>query len=409
MRTVSAEDAARDIVAAASMQPPLRMPLLDACGHVLAEDVLAGVALPPWTNASMDGYALRAEDVRGASRDRPVALRMIDTIAAGTVAARSVGPGEATRIFTGAPLPDGADSVIRQEDTLREGHTVAVLDDRDAGANVRRAGGDLALGALALSAGTMIGPHQIALLAALAVAHPVVHRRPRVGILTSGDELVSLDHPDEILAGRKQADVNTPALAALVQQAGGIPVPLGIARDDPEELQRLVAAADDIDLLITAGGVSVGDHDHVRAVMASLQIRMLFDRVRMRPGGPTAFGVLPGGRPWLALPGNPVSAMVTFELFGRPAIRRMAGYRGPFRRWIRVVLADEVRRDATLDQYVRVTFAWQDDSHVPTASLTGAQGSGMLMSVARADGLVIVPAGGDVLPAHSIVAAIQFR
>ena len=170
----------------------------------------------------------------------------------------------------------------------------------------------------------------------------------------------------------------------------------------------LIAAADDIDLLITAGGVSVGDHDHIRAVMVARQVHMIFDRVRVRPGGPAAFGTLPDGRPWLALPGNPVSAMVTFELFGRPAIRRMAGHRDPFRRPMRAIQQDAVRPDAMLDQYLRVGFAWDDGGGLPVAALTGAQGSGMLMSMARADGLVIVPAGHDPVPAHSEVAALQF-
>ena len=408
MRIVSVDEAARNVVAAVAVQPSLRMPLLDARGHVLRDDLLAGVALPPWTNAGMDGYAVRADDLHGASPGTPVRLHVIDSIAAGTVTTRSLGAGEAARIFTGAPLPPGADSVIRQEDTARDGAAIAILSDRDAGANVRHAGGDLALGALALGAGTVLGPYQIALLAALAVAHPVVHRRPRVGILTSGDELISLDHPDEILAARKQADVNTPALAALVQQAGAIAVPLGIARDDRDELQRLIEAADDIDLLITAGGVSVGDHDHIRAVMVARHVQTIFDRVRVRPGGPTAFGTFPDGRPWLALPGNPVSAMVTFELFGRPAIRRMAGHRDPFRRPVPAMLHDAVRPDATLDQYLRVSFTWDDGDELPVAVLTGAQGSGMLMSLARAEGLVIIPAGEDVVPARSNVAALQF-
>jgi len=408
MRVASAEDAAREIVAAVAVQPPLRMPLLDACGHVLGEDVLATIALPPWTNASMDGYAAHGADVRGASRERPVRLRVIDTIAAGSVAGHALGRGDAARIYTGAPLPSGVDSVIRQEDTERDGDAVVVHSDRDAGGNVRLAGGDLAQGALALAAGTVVGPHQLALLAALAVAHPVVHRRPRVGILTSGDELASLDHPDEILAAHRQADVNGPALAALVRQAGGIAVPLGIARDDPDDLRRLIEAADDIDLLITAGGVSVGDYDHIRAVMASCQVRAAFDRVRMRPGGPTVFGTFPGGRPWLALPGNPVSAMVTFELFGRPAIRRMAGHRDPFPSPMQAVLGEEVRRDVVLDQYLRVRFAWRTGEPMPTAALTGAQGSGMLMSLVRADGLAIGPAGREPLPANSIVAAMRF-
>ena len=409
MRVLSAADAAREIVAAVPTQPSLRIPLLDARGHVLAEDILAPIPLPPWTNAGMDGYAARAEDIRGATAESPVHLRIVEAIAAGNSPRQAIGAGEAARIFTGAALPEGADSVIRQEDTERDGNTVVVRRDRDAGGNVRRAGSDLATGALVLSIGMLLGPHQIAVLAALATAHPVVYRRPRVGILTSGDEIVSLDHPEEILSGRRLSDANSPALAALVEEAGGIAVPLGIAPDDAGELERLVRAADDVDLLITAGGVSVGEHDHVRSVMTACGVRTVFDRVRMRPGGPATFGVFRDGRPWLALPGNPVSAMVTFELFGRPAIRTMAGHRDPFRTSFRAILRDEMRRDATLDQYVRCTFEWPADGTKPMATLTGAQGSGMLMSLVRAEGLAIVPAGRDALPAGSDVAAFRFN
>ena len=285
---------------------------------------------------------------------------------------------------------------------------VLVFDDRDVGANVRPAGADLARGAVALSAGAVIGPHQVAVIAALGIAHPMVHRRPRVGILATGDEVVSLDHPEEILAGRRLADVNGAAIAALVRQTGGIPVPLGIAPDNPADLQRMVAAADDVDLLISAGGVSVGDHDHVRGVMANCNVITRFDRVRVRPGGPTAFGLFPDGRAWLALPGNPVSAMVTFELFARAAIRAMAGHRQPIRSTVTVTLRDAARRDAVLDQYLRCRLTARPDGGLALAVLTGPQGSGMLMSMVRADCLAIVPAGEGSLTAGSTVAALCF-
>ncbi len=408
MRVLSVTEAAQEITAAVARQPSLRMPLLDAVGHVLAEDVVAGVALPPWTNAGMDGYAVRADDIRGASAAAPVRLRLSDSIAAGVLPHRPVGPGEAARIFTGAPMTYGADSVVRQEDTERDGGSVNVMRDRDAGANVRSAGGDLQLGALALAAGAVVGPHQVALLAALAVAHPVVHRRPRVGIRTRAAELVALEPPDDILAGRRLADANGPALAALTGEAGGIAVPLGIARDDAADLERLVRTADDVDLLITAGGVSVGDHDHVRAVMRSCGATAIFDRVRVRPGGPTAFSILPGGCPWLALPGNPVSAMVTFELFARPAIRAMAGHRAPLRRTTPALLQRDVQRDATLEQYVRCVFTWPGEGGPPNATPTGPQGSGILTSIARAMGLVIIPPGEGAIRAGSTAAAILF-
>jgi molybdopterin molybdotransferase len=408
MRVMAVDDAAAAILAAVPRQPALRVRLADALGHVLAEDVVADVALPPWTNASMDGYAVRGADVRGACVEVPHRLRVVGVIAAGDAVHVALGPGEAMRIFTGAPVPAGADSVVRQEDTDRGSDTVGIVNDRDVGANVRPAGGDVAQGAVALTRGSVLHGRQIALLAALAVTDPVVHRRPRVGVLAMGDELVAPDHREAILSGAKLADVNGPALAALVTEAGGVAVPLGIAADDADALHAMIAAADDVDLLITVGGASVGDHDHVRAVMQRLGVATLFDRVRMRPGGPTTFGLLPDGRPWLALPGNPVSAMVTFELFGRTAIRAMAGHPAPLRRRFRALLANDVRRDAALDQYVRCTFAWPTNGGTPTATLTGPQGSGMLMSMVRAEGLVIVSHGEGMCAADSGVEAVEF-
>jgi molybdopterin molybdotransferase len=389
---LSATEAAAAIVAALAVQPSLRLPLADAVGHVLAEDVVAPLSLPPWTNASMDGYAVRAVDVTGASAARPVTLRVAGTAAAGSGTPQPLAPGEAWRIYTGGPVPDGADSVIRQEDTDLGRDRVTIHDARDMGRNVRSAGGDLREGTIALAAGTAIGPHQLALLAALAVTHPMVRRRPRVGVLASGDELVSLDRPEEIVAGRKLADVNTPALIALIADAGGIPVPLELVRDNPSAIRAAVMTATDVDLLITAGGVSVGDHDHVRGVMAALDVSLVFGRVRIRPGGPAAFGVLPDGRAWLGLPGNPVSAMMTFELFGRPAIRAMAGHREPLRELVDVMLAEAVARDPVLDLYLRALLT-AGANGVAQARLTGPQGSGMLTSMAWSDGAVIIPAG----------------
>jgi molybdopterin molybdotransferase len=406
MRVVSVDEAAREIIAAVPRQPALRMPLLDALGHLLAEDVVAPISLPPWTNAGMDGYAVRSDDIRNATADSPIRLRLVASIAAGSNAHRAIASGEAARIFTGAPVPAGADSVVRQEDTERDGDVVVVLRSRDAVSNIRQAGSDIARGALALARGTTIGPRQVALLAALAVSHPVAHRRPRVGILTSGDELVSLERPDDILDGTHLADANTPALTALIIAAGGIPVPLGIARDDAAAIEAMVRSADDIDMLITAGGVSVGEHDHVRTVMRGCDVHSRFDRVRLRPGGPTTFGTFPDGRPWLALPGNPVSAVVTFELFGRIAIRAMAGHDVPLRRKAPARLAAGVKPDLTLDQYLRCTLEWSGDDAVPVATLTGPQGSGILTSVARADALVIVPSGQDPVAAGTIVSSL---
>ncbi len=398
--TTSVSEAQRIIIGASPAQPTLAMPLHDALGRILAADVMAQFPLPPWTNAAMDGYAARASEVRGASASAPVVLRIVGHAPAGGAEQPMVEAGTAVRIFTGGRVPAGADSVVRQEDTESDGAVVRVLNDRDAGANVRAAGGDLARGALVLAAGTRVGPRQLALLAALGVSHPMVHRAPRVGVLSGGDEVVSFDDIESIQRGDKLADVNGPALAALVADAGGVAESLGIARDNVDDIVARVRAAESCDAVITAGGISVGEHDHVHRAMEILGARELVSRVRVRPGGPTAFAVLPDGRPWLALPGNPVSAIVTFELFGRPMIRAMSGDPAPLPRLIAVMLDDAVRPDAVLDLYLRATLEWPGGGGVPRARLTGAQGSGILTSVARADALVVVPAGGIATEQH---------
>jgi molybdopterin molybdotransferase len=240
-------------------------------------------------------------------------------------------------------------------------------------------------------------------LASLAVAHPLVHRRPRVAILGSGDEVVDVDQPEEILSGRKVASSNTHALIALVRRAGGEPVNLGIARDTPESLREHLERARDCDLLITSAGISVGEHDYVRQVLAELGGEQRFWRLRMRPGAPVGFGRV-HGIPWIGLPGNPVSTMVTFELFVRPAIRKMCGHARCFRRAIPVRLAETVRLKPKLQHFLRAVLAPGDEA--PTARLTGPQGSGVLTSMLLADALLIVPEGQFETPAGAMLPAL---
>ena len=240
---LGAADAAIKILAEVRLQPALRIPLDDALDSVLAEDVVSRLDIPAWTNSAMDGYAARGEDVRGATEARPVRLRVVEQLPAGRFPEKVIGRGECARIFTGAPLPRGADSVIRQEDTDLGATTVLVLKDRDAGVNIRRAGEDIRKGTTVLTAGTELGPAQLGVLASLAVAHPLVYRRPRVAILGSGDEMVDIDQPEEILSGRKIASSNTHTLVALVRRAGGEPVNLGIAGDTPEDLRAHLTRA----------------------------------------------------------------------------------------------------------------------------------------------------------------------
>lgn len=403
-------EAARRILTEIRQQPPLRIPLDDALGSVLAEAVHSPLDIPPWTNSAMDGYAARAEDVRGATAAAPKRLRVVEVLPAGAFPRRAIGPGECARIFTGAPLPEGADSVIRQEDTdLGVGGSglgigeVEIRSDRDCGVNIRKAGEDLRKGELALPEGMELGPAQLGVLASLAVAHPVVFRRPRVAILGSGDEIVDVDQPEEILSGRKVASSNTHTLLALVRQAGGEPVNLGIAADTPASLREHLARASDCDLLVTTAGISVGEHDYLRAVLAELGAELKFWKLRMRPGAPVGFGVL-GELPWIGLPGNPVSTMVTFELFVRPAIRKMMGHSLPFRRAVPVRVAEPIRLGPTLQHFLRAVVTPAGDGL--EARLTGPQGSGILSSMVRANALLIIPEGQHETPEGALASAL---
>jgi molybdopterin molybdotransferase len=401
---LGAADAAIKILAEVRLQPALRIPLDDALDSVLAEDVVSRLDIPAWTNSAMDGYAARGEDVRGATEARPVRLRVVEQLPAGRFPEKVIGPGECARIFTGAPLPRGADSVIRQEDTDLGATTVLVLKDRDAGVNIRRAGEDIRKGTTVLTAGTELGPAQLGVLASLAVAHPLVYRRPRVAILGSGDEIVDIDQPEEILSGRKIASSNTHTLVALVRRAGGEPVNLGIAGDTPEDLRAHLTRALDCDLLVTTAGISVGEHDFVRSVLEELGGELRFWKLRMRPGAPVGFGLL-GRMPWIGLPGNPVSTMVTFELFVRPAIRRMMGHRLPFRRTVAVRAAEPISVKPKLQHFLRGIVRETADG--PEALLTGPQGSGILTSMVLANALLVIPEGQFETPAGALVQAIR--
>ncbi|HEX9164864.1 MAG TPA: gephyrin-like molybdotransferase Glp [Gemmatimonadales bacterium] len=393
---LSAREAATRILDAVTPLPRERVPLDEALGFVLAEPVVSPLDIPAWTNSAMDGYAARGEDVRGASLEHARVLRVIEEIPAGSFPTRALGPGECARIFTGAPLPEGADTVIRQEDTDGGTGQVVITRDRDVGLNIRRVGEDIRKGVTVFEPGTPLGPAQLGVLASLAVAAPLVCRRPRVAILGSGDEIVDIGQADEILSGRKVASSNTHTLMALVRLSGGLPVNLGIARDTPESLREHLERAGGCDLLVTTAGISVGEHDHLRGVIEAMGGRLDFWKLRMRPGAPVGFGWLPSAspplRPWIGLPGNPVSTMVTFELFVRPAIRRMLGHKLPFRCATAVELEEPIRLGPKLQHFLRAVVTARP-TVCPSARLTGSQGSGILTSMVKANALLIVPEG----------------
>jgi molybdopterin molybdotransferase len=403
------------ILAAVAPLPSERVPILEAAGRVLAESVVSPIDQPPWDNSAMDGFAVRSADVRGASRESPARLRVVDEIPAGAFPRRPLGPGEAARIMTGAPIPEGADSVIRLEHTdawtgSREergrgspGETVEVFDDSDVDRNVRRRGEDLRRGETVLEPGRVLRPGEIGLLATVGRAEVAVHRRPRVAILANGDELVDLDRFDEVRAGRRIVNSNSYGLAAAVRAAGAEPLLLGIAADDAASLRAHLERAREADLLITTAGASVGDHDLVKEVLESLGFALDFWRVRMRPGSPFSFGRL-GDLPVFGLAGNPVSALVTFEVLVRPAIRKMLGRREIHAPTVRAVAAERIPGAGRLTHFPRARLE-PDGRGGWLARLTGPQGSGILTSVAAADALLVVPEGiAAIEPGEPVVA-----
>lgn len=395
--------------------------LAQASGRVLAERVAAATTSPPWDNSSMDGYAVRSADLvagdgagRSGARAGPDSnsnvLRVVGTIAAGSFADRPLGAGEAMRIMTGAPVPVGADTVIRIEDTDWDTEHVAILELRDLRRNIRRAGEDFHQGDVLFERGTELRAAHLGVLASAGVRTVTVFCAPRVAIISSGDELVELDELDEFAdnsarSGTKRiVSSNSWTLGQLIRDAGGEPVDLGIARDTPQSLRAMLEQASDCDVVITSGGVSDGDHDHARAVFAEMGGVLDFWKVRMRPGAPMAFGLL-GKIPWFGLSGNPVSAMITFEIFVRPALRKMLGHRKLHRELISVRLAEPVEIAAPLTHFLRAAVTRGDDGEY-VARLAGSQSSAVLTAMARANALLVVPADRQSNPVGSMLSAM---
>ena len=357
----------------------------NAVGRVLGESITATIDSPPWDNSSMDGYAIRAADVS----DSVSSLRVVEEIAAGSFPSRAIESGEAMRVMTGAPVPTGADTVIRREDTDDGRDVVSILNHRDLGRNIRKRGEDFRNGDLLFDAGEEISVAHAGAFASAGIKSVNVHRRPKVAVISSGDELVELERFDPSLAGSKIVSSNSITLAALVRETGGEPLDLGIALDTPDSLRRKIDDARDADLILTSAGISVGDHDHVRDVIAGAGGSIDFWKVRMRPGAPLAFGEV-RGIPWIGMSGNPVSAIVTFEVFVRPAIRRMLGHRRLFAPTIPVRTGSAIKLAAPLMHFLRVVVS-QNDNGEDVANLAGSQSSAVLTAMARANALLILP------------------
>ena len=397
---ISVEEARERILSFFHRLEPVRIPLLEALGQVLAEDVVAPFDIPPLDNTAMDGYAVRFADTEGATDSAPRELRVTGDLAAGYVMETTIGPGEAVRIMTGAPMPPGSDAVVPFEETdeaLREpGQApvktgrVMVLKAADAGANIRYRGEDVRQGTPVLHAGRVVRPSEIGVLSSLGVADVLVYRRPVVAILSTGDEITAVGEP---LKPGRIYDSNAYGIAAMVLRLGGVPRLLGIAHDTVEDLTRKIHEGYDADMIVTSAGVSRGDFDVVKDVLAS-EGAIDFWTVRMRPGKPLAFGAFhaPDGRkiPHLGLPGTPVSSMVSFELFGRPALFAMLGRSDWERPVIKAITRDEVRNADGRRFYARCIVTRGEDGRYH-ADLTGPQGSGILTSMSAANALTVIP------------------
>ncbi len=394
---ISVEEARERVLGYFEVLEPETRPILEAEGQVLAEDVAGQFDIPPLDNSAMDGYALRTEDIRGASEASAVTLRVTGVVAAGQVPTGRVEPGTAMRIMTGAPIPEGADAVVPFEDTdevdrRASGRTLSEIGIREEvppTANVRPAGQDVRAGDRVLESGTMLRSAEIGVLAALGRGSVRVIRRPVAAILATGDELV--DVGQDLRAGSIY-DVNSYSLSVAVRRAGGVPRLLGIARDNLDDLDAKLQAGLEADILLTSAGVSKGDYDIVKDVLARRGEIELWS-VRMRPAKPLAFGVLDGhgGRrvPHLGLPGNPVSALVGFEQIGRPAILKMMGKNRFARPTLRATLEEPIRNFDGRRVYARAIVTRRDGAYY--ARLTGHQNSNILTSMARANGLAICP------------------
>ena len=400
---ISVEQALEKILSYADVLEAEAAPILDSLGQVLAEDIYSSINIPPLDNAAMDGYAVQSRDTDVASSESPRFLRVIDTVIAGSISEHEVKPGTAIRIMTGAPVPKGADSVVRFEDTdeterkrsATEPSTneIGILCKANAGLNIRRAGEDVTKDSMVLKKGTVIRPAEVGVLASLGRSEVTVIRRPVVAILATGNELVDIK---QTLPVGKIYNSNTYSVAALVQRYGGIPKILGIALDSEDSLVTRLRQGLDADMLITSGGVSAGDYDVVKDVLVK-EGEITFWTVRMKPGKPLAFGTIKGAdktgairnMPHLGLPGNPVSSMVTFELFARPAILKMMGKKHLTKPAVEAVIEEPIVNTDGRRVYVRAIVEKRGDNYF--ARPTGPQGSGILTSMSLANGLVVVP------------------
>ncbi|HPD56445.1 MAG TPA: molybdopterin molybdotransferase MoeA [Smithellaceae bacterium] len=381
---ITVETALKIILDSARLMGTEQIHLLAAQNRVLAENIFAGRNIPPADNSAMDGYALRASDTKNATEKNPIRLKIVEDIPAGKISRKKIGKVQAARIMTGAMIPAGADAVIRQEDTRKDNGEIMIFAPVAKNTDIRFAGEDVRKGELVISKFSVLRPAQIGMLASLGKKMVSVYKKPRVAIMATGDELVDIntDPPPG-----KIVNSNSYSLAALVTDCGGIPLILGITRDNKKALEKNFAKALRADIIISSGGVSVGDYDLVKDIMAEMGNSMRFWQVAMRPGKPLAFGDIKGV-PLFGLPGNPVSSMVSFEQFVRPYLLKIQGHRNIFRPVIKAASADNLKKKAGVKNFLRAVVKKKKGKYVVTT--TGDQGSGILKSMVAANALIIL-------------------
>lgn len=399
-RMLTPEEACDTVLAHIAPLGIERVSLLDATGRVLARDVLARRDNPPHDNSAMDGFAVRFADAQGATAEQPITLQVVEDIPAGTVPQKALEPGQASRIMTGAIVPEGADAIVPVEDTRSQGEQVAILDVEERGAHIRMRGEDMRGDEPVLEKGQVLGPGEISVLATLQQSFVTVYRRARVAIITTGDELVEIEDsvgPGQIVNG------NTAALAAFCRAHGAEPLMLPIARDDMDDIRRTIETALDADFILSSGGVSVGDFDFVKQVLDEMQAKTIFWRVAMKPGKPLLFCTI-GSTPYFGLPGNPVSSMMSFLQFVRPALHKAGGY--PPAAWplprATALLDSTVENDGSRRNYMRCRLYYCNRSGALRASIFERQGSHMVSSMIGANGIALFAPEAQIKEGESV-------